>query len=42
VVVHICNLSTREAEAGGLRVLGQPGLYGEPLSQRKKKVIEDF
>ena len=47
VVVHAFNLSTREAEAGGFLssrptwstkwVPGQPGLYRETLSQKKKK-----
>jgi hypothetical protein len=34
VVVHICNLSIREAEAGTSQVLGQPGLHREqdPIS----------
>jgi hypothetical protein len=30
---HIFNLSTQEAEAGGLCVQGQPELYGKTLSQ---------
>jgi hypothetical protein len=38
VVVHTCNSSTRKAEAGRLRVLGQPGLYSETLPQKKKKI----
>jgi hypothetical protein len=29
VVMHTCNLSTWEAEAGGSRGPGQPGLYNE-------------
>lgn len=30
MVVHGCNLTTQEAEAGGLQeVLGQPGLHSE-------------
>jgi hypothetical protein len=37
MVVHACNFSTQEAEAGGLQVQGQPGLYGKTLSQEKKK-----
>jgi hypothetical protein len=46
VVAHTFNPSTREAEAGGFlslrsawstkRVPGQPGLYRETLSQKKK------
>jgi hypothetical protein len=35
VVVHTCNLSTEEAEAGGLQVQGQPGLYNKTLSLKK-------
>jgi hypothetical protein len=31
-----CNCSTWEVEAGGLQVPGQPGLYGETLSQTNK------
>jgi hypothetical protein len=30
------NHSTQEAEAGGSRVQGQPGLHGKTLSQKKK------
>jgi hypothetical protein len=48
VVVHTCNPSTREAEAGRVRVQGQPGLHIETLSQnlppekikRKKKPLK--
>jgi hypothetical protein len=42
-VVHSCNSNTKEAKAGEFRVLGQPGLQDETLSQktntkgRKKK-----
>jgi hypothetical protein len=34
VVVHICNPSTQEAEAGGSSVPGQPGTHRETLSQK--------
>jgi hypothetical protein len=34
MVGHPCNPSTWEAEASGLRILGQPGLYSEPLTQK--------
>jgi hypothetical protein len=36
VVVHGCNLSTWETEAGGSQVWGQPGLH------RKKKKLQLF
>jgi hypothetical protein len=31
MVVHTCNPSTWEAEAGGLRVQSQPGLHSNTL-----------
>jgi hypothetical protein len=34
MMIHACNLSTWEAEAGGSIVQGQPGLYSENLSQK--------
>ena len=38
VVLHTFNPRTQEAEGGrSLWVQGQPGLYGETLSQKKKK-----
>jgi hypothetical protein len=39
VITLVCNLSTQEAEAGELRVQGQPGLPSEilPLKKLKKK-----
>lgn len=37
VVVCTCNLSTREAEAGGLQVWGKPGLCSKVLFQEKEK-----
>jgi hypothetical protein len=37
MVVHTCNPSTWEAEAGRSEVLGQPGLYNNILFQKKKK-----
>jgi hypothetical protein len=35
-VVHICNPSTWEAEAGGSQIGSQPGLHSEILYQKKK------
>jgi hypothetical protein len=35
MVVHICNPSIWEAEAGGWQVGGQPGLHSEILPQKK-------
>jgi hypothetical protein len=32
MLVHLCNPSIREIEAGGSWVQGQPGLYSETLS----------
>jgi hypothetical protein len=32
MVVHVCNPSTQEAEAGGSQVQSQPGLQNEILS----------
>jgi hypothetical protein len=37
MVVHTCNLSIQEAEAGGSPVQGQPVLLSETSSQKKKK-----
>jgi hypothetical protein len=37
MVLHTYNPSTWEAEAGRLRVQGQPGLHSETLSLKKKK-----
>ena len=37
LVVHACNPSTWEAEAGGLRVQGRPGLCGETPAKNKEK-----
>jgi hypothetical protein len=34
MVVHTCDPSTQKAEAGGLRVWGQPGLHSKSLSQK--------
>jgi hypothetical protein len=36
VVVHICDTSAEETEAQRLWVQGQPGLYSETLSQKKR------
>jgi hypothetical protein len=38
VVVHICNPSTWEAEAGGSQIGSQPGLHSEILYQKKKEI----
>jgi hypothetical protein len=35
VVVHICNLSSQETETEESRVLVQPGLCSETMSQKK-------
>jgi hypothetical protein len=37
MVVHACNPSNREAEAGGYRVPGQSGVHSKTLSQKKEK-----
>jgi hypothetical protein len=37
VGAHACHPSTQEAEAGGSRVQGQPGLHSETLSPRPQK-----
>jgi hypothetical protein len=42
VVVHICNPSTREAEAGGLPVRRQPGLHQSQKKEKKKRRKEMF
>jgi hypothetical protein len=45
VVVHACNPSTQEVEAGGSGVQSQPGPHSKTLSQvggggeRKKRII---
>jgi hypothetical protein len=39
MVVHTCNPSTQEAEAGGSGVGVQPGLHRETLSQTNNKNI---
>jgi hypothetical protein len=40
MVIHAYNLSTKEAEAGGLWVWGHPGLYNvvRPYLKKKQKV----
>jgi hypothetical protein len=38
MVVHTYNSSTQEAEVGGLRVRGQPGLHSEVMSQQNKQI----
>jgi hypothetical protein len=42
MVVHSCNPSTWEAEAGGLRVQGQPWLHNETLSQKNPQNQRGF
>jgi hypothetical protein len=53
MVVHTCNPSTWEAEAGGLKVQDQTGLHGKlqasvgytekPLSQKNfKKILSSY
>jgi hypothetical protein len=34
MVIHVCNPSSQEAEAGGSQVLALPGLHDEILSQK--------
>jgi hypothetical protein len=36
VVVHACNPSTQETEAGGLQIRSQPGKYGMTCLKKKK------
>jgi hypothetical protein len=38
-VVHTCNPSTWEAEAGGFRAPGQPALHSKTLSQKEKQKV---
>jgi hypothetical protein len=40
VVLHACNPSTQESEAGESQVQVQPGLKSKLLSQKKKKGIQ--
>jgi hypothetical protein len=35
-VVHTCNLSPRETEAGGLQIQDQTGLHNETLTHQIK------
>jgi hypothetical protein len=42
MVVHTCNPSAQEAEAGGSRVQGQPGLHSETCLKKKKKIQDTF
>jgi hypothetical protein len=37
MIVHACNPSTQEAEAGGLQIPDLPGLHSETLFQKNKK-----
>jgi hypothetical protein len=39
-VAHDYNVSTWEAEAGGLRVQGQSGLHNDTLSQTRERERE--
>jgi hypothetical protein len=41
MVVHTCNLSAQEAEAGGSQIWGQPELHSKTLSKKKKKMSEE-
>jgi hypothetical protein len=36
VVGQVCDSSTQDTEAGGLRIQAQPGLHSEPLSTKEK------
>jgi hypothetical protein len=38
VVMHTCNSRTQQAEARGLRVLGQLGLHSNPVYKRKEEL----
>jgi hypothetical protein len=42
IPLHVCSLhtSTQDAEVGGSRVQGQPGLHIETLSQNKKAIAK--
>jgi hypothetical protein len=40
MVIHAYNSNTGEAEVGGLRVQGNPGLHSEIFSQKKKEKRE--
>jgi hypothetical protein len=39
VLMHTCNPSTQEMEAGGLQVWGQPGLHSETLPQKHNEKL---
>jgi hypothetical protein len=41
MMVHSCNFSTGEAEAGELQVGGQPGLYHKTPSKKWKERMEE-
>jgi hypothetical protein len=36
IVTYICNSSTKEVKAGGLRIQDQPGLHSKTLCQQNK------
>jgi hypothetical protein len=38
-LLHVCNLSTLEAEEGGSQVQGPPGVHRETLSQNEKQIL---
>ena len=38
MVVHICNPGTKELEAGGLQVGGQPQLHSQTVSRKSVEV----
>jgi hypothetical protein len=41
MVVHVYNPHTWGAEAGGLKVSGQPGLHNETLSSKEKDRVTE-
>lgn len=41
MVVHICNSSTREDEAGGSWVYSQPGVHNKPYLQQDQNQIQN-
>jgi hypothetical protein len=42
MVMHTCNPSIWEAEAGGSPVQGKPGLQNDIISKKKRKQQNDF
>jgi hypothetical protein len=39
MVVHACNSTTQEADAGGLQVQKQPEIYSETLSRKISRAL---